>query len=1311
VVPGDAAGDASRRLHFDLSHVTTELAGLRVAVGTDRYPVNCHTEKTVKQAVTDNAALALLPDSERHRITHYADIDDASIVDHRPTRVQVLYDHGDPEFHLPGLVLLAIHLPRGQRRKHRVSKLANAESAVHVKLMHYGVDEVSGATAAEVFEAADDFNTPLDCAKAVIFHHPELASRDPYTATVVLDDHVESLDNKTALFNLATTIAEQGQSSPTGGWARITQCTEYDGTPMTYEYDFLSHKAGDPVEHYELSETTAGALPGPVRTPLSTANNDMRLQSRSWSVSQGTSAIHQTPAGVAKHAQLAALGGEKFKWTLVNVTGNHGLHVDADSISFDDGSFQIDAKNIFMRSLSAYAELLDENGDPIANPKGWDEYFPSWFPLTNELESDTTKFVSTLSAVNTIMGIPMPTDPTTLKFVWPEDATAVRLRFGGAGTSKWDGTVDPVGLILTGIFQYGIPLFFMVAGAAVTSTKFFKDFVDKTENVIAAIAVAFGPVGGGVAVAAALTNVKRVLFSFASALAGIIVKKGMEKLAAYITAQLTEAEMEDSIPYVGWACRVANTLLDWAQIAISTGEILSSPATIEFDVRRAFDLDVTIHPDPAHGEPNRPDTAVWPAVSDHYQVTVQYKGGTSFVQTGSMPATTSSTPLALTFASVPAGGQVQIITAIYSKSGWLCGKWTSDWFDALPDPDAPTPSKSVAGSITEILVPLTVDTQYAYKERIAYDADAGKHVWQAGDPPTATIAALDCSNVGVSLCKPVGITIFERTFEIAYVWQGTPQSVPLCGQQQPGAGQAYVFQNLSVLADPDSRLVYPSCAVGAQPYVAYDQYGAMPGTGGPPPPYNFFLDPRADQYHLRLVPLDADQPVFNLSGDLKSWGQFQLAHLDGIVVHPSGYVIGVSWADHKMAILQVPAAPTDDADAEIATLVSGEGVRQGLLQGPIAITVTPDGRLLVLETLNRRVQAFDLNGNPVASFDGPQLFELPAAQYAPDLDAGRFSDALQAQFRDHRITYLCDLPSAFSSELDATTISDALRSTLAGEGLNLSWDPSDPAASSSVSVTIPGQQWEITDAGKPAAYTVVAQSDRLVVYEDLTGVVVTVRAQGSQWILAHAASARSWDVRAGADSMTLALSDYLSYLPLRQPDAGVNVTYLDLATEAKGYVYVLSYQGDGKQATDYFLDIYGPDGAFVCRTPDARLTSTPQHVAAARLAIDVWRNAYTLNYEAIVGAGGRVEPSIGHWMPSPPLFSLAVSEQAAFDDHDVTMVAQLFSQHGYTLPPDTTITTISSAGHWTITGASTTFDAIRAGTEIEVYSLAQVGAV
>jgi hypothetical protein len=207
------------------------------------------------------------------------------------------------------------------------------------------------------------------------------------------------------------------------------------------------------------------------------------------------------------------------------------------------------------------------------------------------------------------------------------------------------------------------------------------------------------------------------------------------------------------------------------------------------------------------------------------------------------------------------------------------------------------------------------------------------------------------------------------------------------------------------------------------------------------------------------------------AADNESWGRFLLSG-DRYAIHPQGYVIGISYQTAKIQILEIPTGSTTDAEAPVATLAGGQGFREGLLSGPVALGVALDGRILVLESLNQRIQAFTIDGTPVPCF-GP------------------------------------------------------------------------------------------------------------------------------------------------GDSMS-------SSMPLYQPSG---VTYLDVSVEAKGYIYVLGFSGDGRDASSYFVDVYEPNGSWLVRTGG---------VAAAKIAVDLMRSLYTLNYEIILGPNGRPEPSVSLWLPPPP---------------------------------------------------------------------------
>jgi hypothetical protein len=99
------------------------------------------------------------------------------------------------------------------------------------------------------------------------------------------------------------------------------------------------------------------------------------------------------------------------------------------------------------------------------------------------------------------------------------------------------------------------------------------------------------------------------------------------------------------------------------------------------------------------------------------------------------------------------------------------------------------------------------------------------------------------------------------------------------------------------------------------------------------------------------------------------------------------------------------------------------------------------------------------------------------------------------------------------------------------------------------------------------------------------------------------------------------------FVPLIDPPG--TAVYLDLGVEYSGYLYVLSYTGSGPFT--YHLDLYSPDGAWLGRTTG---------VNADKLAVNYWRDVFTLNYEVLKLPNGTIpnktEPSVSHWIPSTP---------------------------------------------------------------------------
>jgi hypothetical protein len=88
-------------------------------------------------------------------------------------------------------------------------------------------------------------------------------------------------------------------------------------------------------------------------------------------------------------------------------------------------------------------------------------------------------------------------------------------------------------------------------------------------------------------------------------------------------------------------------------------------------------------------------------------------------------------------------------------------------------------------------------------------------------------------------------------------------------------------------------------------------------------------------------------------------------------------------------------------------------------------------------------------------------------------------------------------------------------------------------------------------------------------------------------------------------------------------------TYLDLAVDGAGQIYVLYYTGDGSVPGDYQVDVYTSAGV-------ALDTHSPG-VNVPHLAVDYWRSIYAANYDPLADIATRaphIDPALGVAEPS-----------------------------------------------------------------------------
>lgn len=144
-------------------------------------------------------------------------------------------------------------------------------------------------------------------------------------------------------------------------------------------------------------------------------------------------------------------------------------------------------------------------------------------------------------------------------------------------------------------------------------------------------------------------------------------------------------------------------------------------------------------------------------------------------------------------------------------------------------------------------------------------------------------------------------------------------------------------------------------------------------------------------------------------------------------------------------------------------------------------------------------------------------------------------------------------------------------------------------------------------------------------------VVGTINSQGTVIVL-EAGNNRLHALDVSGNPVKLFTKQTESYFLNFDQTGGQDTEYLDCAVDFSGLIYVLS-RTLGNQSV-YRLDIYASDQQGT--TP----ISTTMGFNAAKIAVDYWRNVYSLNYEVLEMPDGKLpsvtEPSVSLWLPTLP---------------------------------------------------------------------------
>jgi hypothetical protein len=284
---------------------------------------------------------------------------------------------------------------------------------------------------------------------------------------------------------------------------------------------------------------------------------------------------------------------------------------------------------------------------------------------------------------------------------------------------------------------------------------------------------------------------------------------------------------------------------------------------------------------------------------------------------------------------------------------------------------------------------------------------------------------------------------------------------------------------------------------------------------------------------------------------------------------------------------------------------------------------------------------------------------------------------------------------------------DPLIEALTNIGVDLAYTPDhldDPAQSAQITVIAKGQSWSILDPRGLQWHLVANGEGEIGVFSVPYAPNIQTVQEGTTWLITDRKIGQSWRVSPSTADPGKSLIDLaISYFPLKSRRKGS--TYLDMGVEAQGHIYVLSYVSTGTAPEDYFLDIYTPQGTFLSQTPDGSVSTASVNPVLSKLCVSIFRDVYALGFGTTLGKARQPEPTLSHWVPTPPLFSLDVSLQKALNEQNITVVAQAFADKGVTLSPNAAITVIDREGAWSIKDVTVIYHIYRTAQTIQVYTV------
>jgi len=718
---------------------------------------------------------------------------------------------------------------------------------------------------------------------------------------------------------------------------------------------------------YEIKDEILDSAREAVINSLNSTKNDSSLSGQSYHVTEGVSHIENSGVASKTNGYTFKLGKTGFQ---------HGFRT---SMSYDDDKVTLALRNDFVRHLSTFIEFYDEN-DEVVTPQDWDSFFDSWMDFTgaDELETDTCKFLTMVNPVPTIMGIPVSGDfnSSSVTFTWPMNARYAKVRAGGLGSSgAHDTNIVTIGATLTGIFELAIPTVILASTAGMGDESALLESVADDISLAGTVTSFF----------------YSLIWTHSSPTFGTVAKKLAVAAAEFVWTNKTirnwvikkiaESELEEAVPFIGLALHIADMASTAATLVETSVEVGTSPWIIENTIQPSHNIDVVISHDV--------DDFQFPATATHYKVFAKFSGNDTQVIEKTLPVdpttgdpVTVSEPQTVTFAGVPAGGHFSLKVLFYSDTGWLAAQKDLDGLANVNDDNSDKLTINLA--IEENLVPLSADTQYSHKDKLAYNDTDNYHWMGTTDAPTETYLDYSVDTTSNSISYLGNITVSQKVGAAAYTWRGYTPDQDACSGSSSG-GQLYNFKSVSLTEDPTVGMMQTECGYSDKPFVLYDFLTAKEDA------MNWVVLGKNSEYYVRNIGYETDG-TFDVPET--SYGKFPI-RIDSMVYHPFGYLIGINNDYAKMYSVNLTSiGVTDDLAPEALPIagpalhLAGIEANPSLLRHPVAIKLSPENTIMVLddiheltvgtnnENLKARVKAFTTTGTPVKYFEDKYSLDL-----------------------------------------------------------------------------------------------------------------------------------------------------------------------------------------------------------------------------------------------------------------------------------------------------------------------------------------------